>query len=39
MLDPHADYVFLGKDATGKRHELSDRITIFRRSCKHRQIF
>ena len=30
LLDPHADYVFLGKDADGKRHELSDRITIFR---------
>lgn len=30
MLDPHADYVFLGRDATGKRHELSDRITAFR---------
>ena len=30
MLDPHADYVFLGRDADGKRHELSDRITVFR---------
>jgi len=30
MLDPHADYVFLGRDAEGKRHELSDRITVFR---------
>jgi DNA helicase HerA-like ATPase len=30
MLDPHADYVFLGRNADGKRHELSDRITIFR---------
>jgi DNA helicase HerA-like ATPase len=30
MLDPHADYVFLGRDAAGKRHELSDRITVFR---------
>ncbi len=30
MLDPHADYVFLGRDAGGKRHELSDRITVFR---------
>src|SRR4030067_547425 len=29
MLDPHADYVFLGRDAAGKRHELSDRITVF----------
>ena len=30
MLDPHADYVFLGRNVEGKRHELSDRITIFR---------
>jgi DNA helicase HerA-like ATPase len=30
MLDPHADYVFLGRDAAGKRHELSDRITVLR---------
>ena len=30
MLDPHADYVFLGRDKAGKRLELSDRITIFR---------
>jgi DNA helicase HerA-like ATPase len=30
MLDPHADYVFLGRAADGKRHELSDRITVFR---------
>ena len=30
MLDPHADYVFLGRDVDGKRHELSDRITVFR---------
>jgi uncharacterized protein len=30
MLDPHADYVFLGRGADGKRHELSDRITVFR---------
>jgi DNA helicase HerA-like ATPase len=30
MLDPHADYVFLGRNVDGKRHELSDRITIFR---------
>jgi DNA helicase HerA-like ATPase len=30
MLDPHADYVFLSRDAEGKRHELSDRITVFR---------
>ncbi len=30
MLDPHADYVFLGRAADGKRHDLSDRITVFR---------
>jgi hypothetical protein len=30
MLDPHADYVFLGRDIAGKRYELSDRITVFR---------
>ena len=30
MLDPHADYVFLGRDVAGKRHELSDMITVFR---------
>jgi DNA helicase HerA-like ATPase len=30
MLDPHADYVFLSRDVAGKRHELSDRITVFR---------
>ena len=30
MLDPHADYVFLGRDVGGKRYELSDRITVFR---------
>jgi DNA helicase HerA-like ATPase len=30
MLDPHADYVFLGRDVDGKRHELSDRVTVFR---------
>lgn len=30
MLDPHADYVFLSRMADGKRHELSDRITVFR---------
>lgn len=30
MLDPHADYVFLGRDAEGRRHKLSDRITVFR---------
>jgi DNA helicase HerA-like ATPase len=30
MLDPHADYVFLSRDADGKRYELSDRITVFR---------
>ena len=30
MLDPHADYVFLSRMADGKKHELSDRITVFR---------
>ena len=30
ILDPHADYVFLSRTAEGKRHELSDRITVFR---------
>ncbi|MCX8150930.1 MAG: ATP-binding protein [Candidatus Bathyarchaeota archaeon] len=30
MLDPHADYVFLGRAADGRRHELSDRVTVFR---------
>jgi DNA helicase HerA-like ATPase len=30
MLDPHADYVFLSRDVSGKKHELSDRITVFR---------
>lgn len=30
MLDPHADYVFLSRSVDGKRHELSDRITVFR---------
>jgi DNA helicase HerA-like ATPase len=30
MLDPHADYVFLSRKADGKRHELSERITVFR---------
>ena len=30
MLDPHADYVFLGRDIDGRRYELSDRITVFR---------
>jgi DNA helicase HerA-like ATPase len=30
MLDPHADYVFLSRDVAGKRHELSDRIVVFR---------
>ena len=30
MLDPHADYVFLGRDIAGRRYELSDRITVFR---------
>lgn len=30
ILDPHADYVFLSRTADGKRHKLSDRITVFR---------
>lgn len=30
MLDPHADYVFLSRKLDGKRHELSDRMTVFR---------
>ena len=30
MLDPHADYVFLSRNIDGKRHELSDRMTVFR---------
>jgi DNA helicase HerA-like ATPase len=30
MLDPHADYVFLSRKTDGKRHELSDRMTVFR---------
>ncbi len=30
MLDPHADYVFLSRKIDGKRHELSDRMTVFR---------
>jgi DNA helicase HerA-like ATPase len=30
MLDPHADYVFLSKTSEGMRHELSDRIVVFR---------
>lgn len=30
ILDPHADYVFLSRTTHGKRHELSDRITVFR---------
>jgi hypothetical protein len=30
MLDPHADYVFLSRNVDGKRHELSDRIAVFR---------
>jgi len=30
VIDPHADYVFLSRTADGKRHELSDRITVFR---------
>jgi DNA helicase HerA-like ATPase len=30
ILDPHADYVFLSRKTDGKRHELSDRMTVFR---------
>ncbi len=30
MLDPHADYVFLSRKTDGKRHDLSDRMTVFR---------
>ena len=30
MLDPHADYVFLSRKTDGTRHEMSDRITVFR---------
>lgn len=30
MLDPHADYVFLSRTNDGRRHDLSDRITVFR---------
>jgi len=30
MLDPHADYVFLSRKIDGKRHELSDRMSVFR---------
>lgn len=30
ILDPHADYVFLSRTSDCKRHELSDRITVFR---------
>jgi DNA helicase HerA-like ATPase len=30
ILDPHADYVFLSRTTDGKRHKLSDRITVFR---------
>lgn len=30
MLDPHADYVFLSRRADGGRHELSDKIIVFR---------
>ena len=29
MLDPHADYVFLSRNTDGKRHEFSDRISVF----------
>lgn len=30
VLDPHADYVFLSRRTDGKKHELSDKMTIFR---------
>jgi len=30
MLDPHADYVFLSRNIEGRRHDLSDRIMVFR---------
>ncbi len=30
ILDPHADYVFISRTSDNKRHELSDRITVFR---------
>ena len=30
MLDPHADYVFLSRNLDGRRHDLSDRIMVFR---------
>lgn len=30
ILDPHADYVFLSRDIQGKKHEFSDRVTVFR---------
>jgi hypothetical protein len=30
VLDPHADYVFLSRRTDGKKHELSDKMTVFR---------
>ncbi|MCJ7635340.1 ATP-binding protein [Candidatus Bathyarchaeota archaeon] len=30
VLDPHADYVFLSRTSEGKKHDLSDRIEVFR---------
>ncbi|MEM2991037.1 MAG: ATP-binding protein [Halobacteria archaeon] len=30
ILDPHADYVFLSRDIDNKKHEFSDRVTVFR---------
>jgi DNA helicase HerA-like ATPase len=30
VLDPHADYVFLSRRTNGKKHELADKMTVFR---------
>ncbi len=30
ILDPHADYVFLSRNIEGRKHEFSDRVTVFR---------
>jgi DNA helicase HerA-like ATPase len=30
VIDPHADYVFLSRDAEMRRHEYSDRVLVFR---------
>jgi hypothetical protein len=30
VLDPHADYVFLSRRTDGKKHELADKMTVFR---------